>query len=74
MSFLVLMQLSVSGGSRVFERGVQVQADYGNSMHCYIIAPIVTSWQARWLYMSMQRLQSRHPPARSAENFRVQDL
>ena len=29
---------SYSGGSRIFERGVQVQADYGNSMHCFIMA------------------------------------
>ena len=27
-----------SGGSRIFERGVQVQADYGNSMDCVIMA------------------------------------
>jgi len=28
----------ISGGSRIFERGVQVQADYGNSMDCFIMA------------------------------------
>jgi len=27
-----------SGGSRIFERGVQVQADYGNSTDCFIMA------------------------------------
>ena len=27
-----------SGGSRIFERGVQVKADYGNSMDCFIMA------------------------------------
>jgi len=47
-----------SGGSRIFERGVQVQADYGNST--------VLSRQAS---MSMQRLRSRCPSARSAEKF-----
>ena len=30
--------LEGSGGSRIFERGVQVQADYGNSMDCFIMA------------------------------------
>ena len=25
-----------SGGSRIFERGVQVQADYGNSTDCFL--------------------------------------
>ena len=30
--------LGVSGGSRIFERGVQVQADYGNSTDCFIMA------------------------------------
>ena len=29
---------SCSGGSRIFERGVQVQADYGNSTDCFIMA------------------------------------
>ena len=27
-----------SGGSRILERGVQVQADYGNSTDCFIMA------------------------------------
>ena len=27
-----------SGGSRIFERGVQVQADYGNSTDCFVMA------------------------------------
>jgi len=27
-----------SGGSRIFERGVQVQADYSNSTDCFIMA------------------------------------
>ena len=27
-----------SGGSRIFERRVQVQADYGNSTDCFIMA------------------------------------
>ena len=27
-----------SGGSRIFESGVQVQADYGNSTDCFIMA------------------------------------
>ena len=27
-----------SGGSRIFERGVQVQADYGNCTDCFIMA------------------------------------
>ena len=29
---------TIIGGSRIFERGVQVQADYGNSMDCFIMA------------------------------------
>ena len=28
----------LSGGSRIFETGVQVQADYGNSTDCFIMA------------------------------------
>ena len=51
-----------SGISRIIERGIQVQADYGNSTHCYIMA-------GEEVFMSMQRLRSRRPPAQSTENF-----
>jgi len=27
----------LSGGSRIFERGAQVQVDYGNSTNCFIM-------------------------------------
>ena len=32
------LPMPTSGGSRIFERGVQVQADYGNSTDCFIMA------------------------------------
>ena len=47
----------LSGGSRIFERGVQVQADYGNSTDYFIMA-------GKYVYADW------HPSARSAENFR----
>ena len=33
-----MSKLHYSGGSRIFERGVQIQADYGNSTDCFIVA------------------------------------
>ena len=38
-----------------------------------VIARIVTSWQARRYYMSMQRLRYRRPPVQSTEIFRNLD-
>ena len=52
----------VSGGSRILKGGFKFR-------QITVLAHIVTSWYARRRYMSMQRLRSRCPPARSAENF-----
>ena len=47
---LLVDLLLPSGGSRIFERGVQVQADYIKSMDCFIMAGEYVKFSEFWTF------------------------
>ena len=56
-----------SGGSRIFERRVQVQVDYGNSTDCFITA-------GEWVYVEAAKLAPIRVKRRKISEFRTFEI